>query len=282
MWPTLTALTAILAAPAHDIYEFDNGVKIARSHLMAAQVERYGHNDVALHEPHEEEWFSSLIFGATRGSIFLDVGAAAGYYCLLALRLRPRMAAVAINPSAHFRKALLQNAALQAAPVSVMQPEEDQLGTYAPTEGAILQLPVAVAAQPGRIDIGSEYGSHVSRKKEAAMVRVASGVPALTLRQVLALFHDTYSHKIHLAMFDVQGEEKNIFASTEVRELLARHAIDRVMVGIHDGQPTMNVVRSTLVAAGYNILLAKLSVPAQPDGVVIALAPNISKPLKHD
>ena len=114
------------------------------------------------------------------------------------------------------------------------------------------------------------------------MVRVASGVPALTLRQVLALFHDTYSHKIHLAMFDVQGEEKNIFASTEVRELLARHAIDRVMVGIHDGQPTMNVVRSTLVAEGYRILLAKLSVPAQPDGVVIALAPNISKPLKHD
>jgi FkbM family methyltransferase len=252
------------------VYEFDNGVRILKSHLVAAQMFRYQRNPVKLHEPHEEEWFVSLIFGATKGSIFLDVGAAAGYYCLLALRLRPNMAVVAINPSVYFRNALVQNAALQATSVSVALSGEDTLAR--PAEGTILQLPVAVAAQSGRITIDSKYGSGIQMNKSAAS---HDDVPALTLSQVLAIC----SRPVHLAMFDVQGEEAHIFASDQVGLQLAAHTIRRFMVGIHGGAPTMHIVRTALIRAGYEVLVERLSAPAQPDGVLIAIAPNISSPL---
>ena len=113
---------------------------------------------------------------------------------------------------------------------------------------------------------------------------VAKTVPALTLRQLLEL---CCKAPVHLAMFDVQGEEKRIFASADVKQLMAARPFERVMVGIHrtrddpGGSTTLHTVKEVLEGAGYKILLEQQSVPAQPDGVLIAAAPHVSPPLAH-
>ena len=140
-----------VASASKSFFEFDNGVRINRSHIIKVQASRYAENELVLHEPFEEEWFSALIFSAVKGSVFLDVGAAAGYYCLLALRLRPQLAVVAVNPNEYFRGALLNNAALQTPPVRVVQANAAELSQSSPVAGTILQIPVAVADEPGEV-----------------------------------------------------------------------------------------------------------------------------------
>ena len=51
-------------------FQFDNGVRLLRTHLEPEQLTRYPENPIVLHEPHEERWFTSLLFAS--------VGAAGG------------------------------------------------------------------------------------------------------------------------------------------------------------------------------------------------------------
>jgi FkbM family methyltransferase len=91
-------------------YEFSNGVRLRRSDLM--QVNSTGTPPPAtpnLHEPVEEEWLIRALEGA---SVFVDVGAAAGYYSILAKRLRPKLRVVAFEPLPRHADALRANLAL--------------------------------------------------------------------------------------------------------------------------------------------------------------------------
>ena len=261
---------------------------------------RYARNSVVLHEPFEEEWFSALLFGGTKGSLFLDVGAAAGYYCLLGLRLRPRMAVVAVNPSAYFQRVLVANAALQHVPVEQAAADDVAAGrplAQVPSAGHVLQLPVAVSAQPGRSAIGSLYGSSIRqaspiggrqgsaprrdslRRSGDATSAAPAEHPVVTLRDLLTACCNHTRSRVHLMMMDVQGEESGIFATPDTQAVLESHALERIIVGIHYGQGTATRVSNALRRAGYSILLEAASVPAQPDGVVIAVAPHVEAPL---
>ena len=53
------------------------------------QVERYA-SGVNLHEPEEEAWITKLAKGLPPGrAVFVDIGAAIGYYCFLVAKARP-------------------------------------------------------------------------------------------------------------------------------------------------------------------------------------------------
>lgn len=267
----------VAAGSDEDVYEFDNGVRLARRFLTPGQLARYKLNPVVLHEPAEEAWLSALLFGATKGAVFVDVGAAAGYYCMLALRMRPNLAVVAVNPSAYFRGALETNAALQRPPVHVAYADEKNLQMLrAPDAGTVLQIAAIVSGDAGRIpiraSIGNEYGDSM---KPTTSDNDKSTVPVLTLRQVLPP-----GKSVHLAMLDVQGEEERIFHSRDAHLLLREHRIERLLVGIHGNGPEQKrrvsaVVVGALKAAGYIVVFEQLVFADQPDGLLVAVAPQV-------
>lgn len=268
-----------LQAAAGLVFEFDNGVKVLTGHLEPGQVARYGKATVVLHEPHEESWFTRLLHDAKRGDVFVDIGAAAGYYCLLALRMRPQLAVVAVNPSPYFRAALKSQAGIQTHRVRVTEPptEADLLrpGGTPPVQAAILQLAAALGATGGgRVSIGKGYGSGVvppRRQHEQWSTQMRDSVPQLELPQLVAALNRT----VYLAMFDIQSMEGPVFRAQRTQALLRSHTIERLMVAIHHPKFLRPVVHS-LRTAGYRILFNASSVKGQPDGVVIALSPLVT------
>jgi len=222
---------------------FDNGVALHHGHLHQSQTRRYSSKPVRLHEPMEELWFQLLVFDAVPGDMFLNLGAAAGYYSILALRLRPRMRVIAVNPHPKFQVMLRQNAAIAHLNVT-----DALLGEAFPAPGTILQLPYAVSAQPrssprSMAYIGEGWGD-VVQLNETQAKRLASGfgfggrprnsvrVRTVQMRELVQLGRQNLS-RILLANFDIQGHEEALFASADVQHVLAMGVIRRVIVGTH-------------------------------------------------
>ena len=94
--------------------------------------------------------------------------AAIGYYCFLALRLRPELIVVAVNPGRAFREAVAENAQLQSSPVQLTEASSvEELRRNPPKSRAIVQLAVAVGLSPHdgstvSFPTALDYGSGIS------------------------------------------------------------------------------------------------------------------------
>jgi hypothetical protein len=298
---------AALGAP----FTFDNGVTIAHPH--EAQVRRYRLGTVKLHEPEEERWFIALLFDATSGSVMLNVGAAAGYYALLALRYRPPIAVVALNPHPAFQREVRENAA--AAGVTVVDlscPDFLANATDAapprPRAGSIVQIGCAIDGERHKSYLGGGFGSGLSASKRVAFdaetrqaqktlarsahvagrdahVAAASEVaPVLSTRLCdvlsgmgLSTGGDHHGrpgrHAVFMATFDIQGRETAVFEAVETREMLRRHAIERFLIGTH-GAAAHRVVLAALSEAHYTVLFNATAIAGQPDGLIVAISPR--------
>ena len=78
-----------------NIHVFDNGLKVYGAHLLQLQRERYLHHNI--HEAEEEGIFLELIDELETGSTFVNVGAAIGYYVILAKLQRPDLRVIPIR-----------------------------------------------------------------------------------------------------------------------------------------------------------------------------------------
>ncbi len=96
------------------IHTFDNGVRVYDDHLLDEQRERYRKRNV--HEAEEEDIFVDLIRRIPADGCFVDVGAAIGYYLILARKLAPSLTIHAVEPLARHRAFLGENAALNGLP----------------------------------------------------------------------------------------------------------------------------------------------------------------------
>ena len=89
------------------IHTFDNGVRVYDDHLLDEQRERYRRHNV--HEAEEENIFVNLIQRIPVDGCFVDVGAAIGYYLILARKLAPGVTIHAVEPLARHRAFLREN-----------------------------------------------------------------------------------------------------------------------------------------------------------------------------
>ena len=94
------------------IHTYNNGIKCYRSGIFNTALDRYS-KYVNIHEPLEEVVFEH-IFKNTHVSTFLDVGAAWGYYSLLAKQLSPDTTAIAFDPSMKMCKHIERNRELNS------------------------------------------------------------------------------------------------------------------------------------------------------------------------
>ncbi|MBL9033028.1 MAG: FkbM family methyltransferase [Phycisphaerae bacterium] len=222
-----------------EVHEFSNGVRLRRDHLLPVQLERYA--EINLHEPEEEAWITKMLDEIGEAGLFVDVGAAVGYYCFLVARLRPKFEIRAFEPDAANRARLAENRALNGNPT------------------------IRLHAQAVCDRIGS-----ATLAGEGFMAMLAPGqgkpVPTTTLTEIAA----GAGRPIDLLKMDIQGGEHAALIGAE--GALKQRLIRRWIVGTH--HPDLHAwCVDRFRGHKYRIVFEAAQVPHQPDGMIVAAAP---------
>jgi FkbM family methyltransferase len=232
-----------------DIHTFDNGVKIHRRHLLDVQIERY--KQINLHEPEEERWIEKLVEaigkgrsddggddGGGGGGVFMDVGAAVGYYCFLVHLLDPTIELHAFEPMETNRQHLAQNAKLNGIESINVHPE-------------------AVSSRVGSANLAGEH----------YVARLDPRNPGVTVpTTTIDAFQESLGTPIDLVKIDIQGGETDALmgAVRSLRDRLVRNWI----VGTH--HPRIHQwCLDAFKHHGLRVLFESQQVAHQPDGLIV-------------
>jgi FkbM family methyltransferase len=227
------------------IHEFDNGVKIYDRHLLDLQRKRYETKNI--HEPEEEVIFKKIVKDLRRFEAYYDVGAAVGYYPILARMIRPEDIIIrAFEPLPSQMEKMRENFALN-------QLQEDDVALHSEaisnTEGTALL-------------IDQSYGSFIAESQ------TPPNRPSVNVKTIpLDLFAQKTNETIGLLQIDVQGHEIKVLkgATNCFWEKRIRH----VLVGTH-GPAIHELCLQFLVTRGYSIEFEDFETAEQPDGIIHA------------
>ena len=290
------SLSVAGGVPWAPTYTFDNGVVVGRPQVTALQGLYASYSGPALHEPLEEAWFTALLSDARRGDVFVDVGvrrsrhtsnrsrtcalrdpyatrrtcdshfptcararqAAIGYYCFLALRLRPELVVVAVNPGRAFREALAENAQLQSSPVQLVEASSvEEMRRNRPKPRAIVQLAVAVGFSPHdgstvSFPTALGYGSGIIADRVSSPAALHQKPEEQATEEValvgLEPLLEACGKDAHLVMFDIQGAEDALFADRGMLRLLRQKRMQRLFISTHSPNAHRSVVTALQMA----------------------------------
>ena len=227
------------------IHTFDNGVRVYEHHLLDIQRVRYRRRNV--HEENEEDVFLATLVNVPSGRIFLNVGAAVGYYAILAKLKRPDLQVHAVEPLPCHIERFKENLALNG-----LRPED---------------IPLHEVAVSGNDEttarlLDASYGSRLLDPYEVTPKRVA-WVKSIPLGEIC---REIASH-IYLLQMDIQGLELQVlerfFARTD------RSLIHTFLIGTHSERIHFSVI-ALLQRHGCLVTLECANPPHQPDGIVLA------------
>ena len=222
------------------VHTFDNGLRVYARHLIPVQVERYAAG-VNLHEPEEEAWITKLAKGLPPGrAVFVDIGAAIGYYCFLVAKARPDAELHAYEPDTDNHARLRENAALNGG-VNVTIHSEG-VGPFAGQ--AVL--------------VGSGFTGFLAPPNAAP----GRAVPMTTIDAIARALGG-----IGLLKMDIQGGEAAALAGAG--EALKARTIANLVVGTHSPQLHAECL-AVFQRAAYRILFESMRVQHQPDGMIVA------------
>lgn len=216
-----------------EVWEFDNGVKVYKDQLIELQIERY--KNINLHEPEEEKIFCRILNGYRGDGVFVDIGAAAGYYCFLARKLNSDIEIHAFNPSRRFVEMMKKNMKLNNIYDIRIHRE-------------------AISRAVGRCDIKDGWGGSITNGNSVN-------------RTTIDNFYRKLGKNIYLIKMDIQGEELN--ALKGVSESFSH--IKNVIIGTHSGLIHKECL-GILGSKGYDIPFESEKVGNQPDGIIVARA----------
>jgi FkbM family methyltransferase len=229
------------------VHTFDNGVRVYDRQLLELQRERYRIRNV--HEMAEEEVFLSALEKVPRNGVFLNVGAAIGYYAILAKLKRRDMAVHGVEPLPEHLKSFRENIALNGL-----------------TESDFLIHEVAVSTDGGNEVLfeDNNYGSAVvSGNKKAQAKKALIKVRAVTLAQLCKQL----GCEIDLLQMDIQGLEGDVLERYFLEDGGA--TISRIIVGTHGADIYQKCIK-LLKGCGYAIEVDDPAPANQPDGIICA------------
>ena len=249
------------------IHLFDNGVRLFDDHLIPLQRERYRKRNV--HEAEEEDIFVGLIRALPPNGCFVNIGAAVGYYLILAKKLAPGLTVHAVEPLERHRRFLLENLALNGLGHSDVIIHDEGISSSEGTENFL--------------DRG--YGSRIPRaekeKKPSLSTRWKALLVLLGLRKkknqantivpIRTITLDTLVNRlgrtIDLLQMDVQGLEVEVLKGGAHSLETAR--VQTFLIGTH----SLKIHRecsAILEEHGYVIEFDEPDTKDQPDGILVA------------
>lgn len=217
------------------IHEFSNGVRLPREDLLDLQVERYtAPGKPNLHEPLEEGW---LLEALPEDGVFVDVGAAVGYYSILAKRLHGNLRVVAFEPLPRHAAALRRNL---------------ELNGLAPDAVEVRELAIGRHSGLGTL---SDEGYSSALSSTGIVVRMA------TMSEAVADLR-----RVDVLKMDVQGAELELLGDMP-------SFVKHLLVGTHS-RTLHEQAKAVMTAKGYDILFDDVAPPMQPDGLIVGALPD--------
>lgn len=224
---------------------FSNGIRLHRAELLDIQIARYSApGNPNLHEPVEEDWLLRT-FAVSKGvrPLFVDIGAAVGYYSILIRQAFPEARVVAVEPLPQHVAALEANVALNDLPIDAIDIAKVAIGPY-----------------DGEAQfVDKNFSSHLRRSET-----VSTSIAVKTMK--LSTFVAAYE-PIHLAKMDIQGAEVDVLSASQ--EMLAAGHIRHLVLGTH-GTKLHIAARTLLEQSGFEIACDDPAPAMQPDGLIVA------------
>ena len=232
------------------VYEFANGIKVAREHLLDVQLQRYRTpGNPNLHEPVEEAWFERL-FEELPGGIetFMDIGAAVGYYSILVRRRFPQAQIHAIDALERHCRVFAETFVLNGLDLTGVTIHN---AAIADRERVVQFVDQSFASRIPLVRKGESFSGN------------AIQVPAYGLDSFVA----KAGGRVDLAKMDVQGAEAAILASAGPG--LQDGSVRSWILGTHS--PELHRLCLGFLSPHYDIRHEEQRPAFQPDGIVVAV-----------
>jgi FkbM family methyltransferase len=253
---------------ARAIHTFDNGVRVFEDQLLEEQRARYRKRNV--HEAEEEEIFIDLIRRLPTGGCYVDVGAAIGYYLILARQIFPRLTIHALEPLERHRRFLSENLALNGLTNSDFTIHPEGLTSSEGSETLMDRGYSSRLSGPG----GKQHLSLSARWKrvlESIGLRRSKNATLAIRTITLDTLVRRIACQIDLLQMDVQGLEVEVLKGGA--ESLKAGAIGTFLIGTHGRKIGLTLhaqCRELLEASGYAIEIDQPDTKEQPDGILVA------------
>lgn len=255
-----------------ECHVFENGVRVVRSHLTEDQLSRYLFRNV--HEPLEEEIFCEAIHALRPRAAFVNIGAAIGYYPILAKKLAPHLRVLAVEPLPAFRDATRANMLLNGF-------TESDISIHGIVMGGTCGTTEFLDMDFGSAGLRSQLVSRGKRIRSRLLEPVRNLLRMCRIRLRQRLFHVEmltldhflagFNEPVGLCQMDVQGMEMDVLKGASAS--IASRRIDTFLIGTHS-RDLHAACKSILQVAGYNILRDEPTPRDQPDGILHAALGN--------
>lgn len=234
------------------VHEFENGIRVFEHHLIDVQRERYKAHNV--HEAEEEALFLEVLDALDRGATFVNVGAAIGYYVILAATRRLDLKVSAYEPLRIHRRRLKRNARLNGLPGSRIEVFSEAVGDHRGNASfEVLDFSSMVTAD------SRTSGWLVALRERYNNTRIRM----IPLDDVVA----RAGGSISLLQMDIQGLEENVLTASN--EVLNSGKIQQMLIGTHSIKIHNNIC-NLLERANYRIVISIPDPQSQPDGIIHA------------
>ncbi|MGI8889660.1 MAG: FkbM family methyltransferase [Chthoniobacterales bacterium] len=251
-----------------EIHTFDNGVRVFEDQLLEEQRVRYRKRNV--HEAEEEEIFLDLLGRLPPQGCYVDVGAAIGYYLILARRLAPQLQIHGFEPLERHRRFLRENLTLNGLTNADLVIHEEGLTSSAGSEtfmdrGYSSRLAPTTVKQP--ISLSLRWKRFLEKVGLRQPRNEFLTVTTTTLDQVARQI----DRPIDLLQMDVQGLEVEVLKGGT--DTLQSGAVKTFLIGTHGrarGLTLHQDCRELLLANDYRIEIDEADTKEQPDGILVA------------
>ncbi|MBE1284789.1 MAG: FkbM family methyltransferase [Rhodobacteraceae bacterium] len=227
-------------------HKFANGIVVNQAALDPVQIERYtAENASNLHEPVEECWFSHVFERTGEDGLFVDVGAAIGYYSVLVRRAKPGWSIRAMEPWDQMRGALSETFSLNDLAM----------------DGVTVDVR-ALSSKDGTTRFRTEsFGSGISKSRRLfrkSEIKVQTVDPATLLAEI--------ERPVSLMKIDIQGHEVDVLKAAEAE--LAKGLVQWIILGTHG--PEIHDSCLDILSRSFEIVHDEKEPDEQPDGIIVA------------
>jgi len=250
------------------IHTFDNGVRVYEDQLLDEQRARYQKRNV--HEAEEEEVFIHLIRRLPLDGCFVDVGAAIGYYLILAHKLSPRLTIHGVEPLERHRRFLDENLVLNGLTTDDFVIHPEGLTSSAGSQSFMDRGYSSRLASEGvttTVSLSRRWKHFLETMGLRRSKNEIRTIPTITLDVLVRRL----GRPIDLLQMDVQGLEVEVLKGAI--ESMKMGAISCFLIGTHGrarGLTLHEECRELLRAHDYKIEIDLRDTKEQPDGILVA------------